>query len=61
MNKERLQGPSNKINAMGYGPFKILENVEYNSSILNLYPYMCIYSMLNIDNLNSIILVFVIS
>ena len=51
LNKERLQGPGKKINALRYGPFEILENVGDNSYWLSLPWYMCIYSVVNVDNL----------
>jgi len=51
LNKERLQGPSNKIKALKYGPFEILEKVGDNAHRLNLPTYMCIYSVVNVDNL----------
>ena len=53
LNKERLQGPGNKIKALRYGPFEILGKVGDNSYRLSLPPYMCTYSDVNVENLNS--------
>jgi hypothetical protein len=51
LNKERLQGPGKKIKALWYGPFEILEKVGDNAYRLSLPPYMCIYSVVNVENL----------
>lgn len=50
LNNERLQGPDNKIKALRYGFFEILENMGDNSHRLTLPPYMNIYSVVNRDN-----------
>lgn len=47
------KGPSKKIKALLYGPFEILEKVGDNAYKLSLFPYMCIYLAMNLDNLNS--------
>jgi hypothetical protein len=36
---------------MWYGPFEVLEKVGDNSYRLSLPPYMCIYSVVNVENL----------
>jgi hypothetical protein len=51
LNKERLQGPGKKIKALWYGPFEVLEKVGDNSYRLSLPPYMCIYSVVNVENM----------
>lgn len=51
LNKEMPQESSKKIKALQYGPFEILENVGDNSNRLNLPLYMCIYSMMNAENI----------
>jgi hypothetical protein len=59
MNKEILLGPSNKIKALWYGPFELLEKVGDNAYRLTLPPYMHnylvvnmdIYSVVNVENL----------
>lgn len=50
LNKERLQGPGKKIKALRYGPFEILEKVGDNAYRLSLPPYMCIYLVVNVEN-----------
>ena len=37
--------------ALWYGPFEILEKVGDNANQLSLPPYMCIYSVVNVENL----------
>jgi len=54
LNKETLLGIGNKIKALGYGPFEILEKVGDNSYQLSLPPYMHIYSVVNVGNLKLI-------
>jgi hypothetical protein len=51
LNKERLQGPGMKIKAMWYGPFEVMEKVGDNAYRLNIPWYMCIYSVVNVENL----------
>lgn len=51
LNKKRLKGPCNKIKALQYGHFEIMEKVRDNSHRLNTPPYMCIYSIVNVENL----------
>lgn len=51
LNKEKLHGPGNKIKALTYGPYEIVEKVDDNSYQLNLPPYMHIYVVVNVDNL----------
>jgi hypothetical protein len=51
LNKERLHGPSKKIKDLQYDPFEVLEKVGDNAYILNLPPYMHIYSIVNVENL----------
>ena len=36
---------------MRYGPFEVLEKVGDNPYKLILPPYMCIYSVVNVENL----------
>jgi hypothetical protein len=50
LNKERLQGPCKKIKDPLYGHFELLEKAGDISYILSLPPYMCIYSVMNVDN-----------
>jgi hypothetical protein len=51
LNKERLQGHGKKINDLQYGPFEVLKKVGDNSYRLILPPYMCIYLVVNVENL----------
>ena len=51
LNRGRLQGHGNTIKELRYGPFEVLEKVGDNSYKLNLPPYMCIYSIMNVKNL----------
>jgi hypothetical protein len=51
LNKKRLQGPGKKIKALRYGPFEVLEKVGDNTYRLSLPPYMCIYSVVKVENL----------
>ena len=51
LNKEWLQGPSKKIKALQYHPFYILEKVGDNSCKPSIPPYMCIYSIVVVENL----------
>jgi len=51
LNKERLQGHGKKIKALRYGSFEILEKVTDNAYIINIHPYMHIYSVVNVENL----------
>jgi hypothetical protein len=50
LNKERIQGLSENIKALQYGPFEVLEKVVDNVYIFILPPNMCIYSVLNVEN-----------
>ena len=51
LNKERLQGIGKNIKALWYGPFEVVEKVGYNAYRLGLPPYMCIYLVVNVDNI----------
>jgi hypothetical protein len=51
LNKEKLHGTGKKIKALWYGSFEVFENVRDNSYRLILPPYMCIYSIVNVENL----------
>jgi hypothetical protein len=51
LNKESIQGLGKKIKALQYGPFEVLEKVGDDVSCLSLPPYMCIYSVVNVENL----------
>jgi hypothetical protein len=51
LNKERLQGHGKKIKALYYGHFEVLEKVGDNTYRLSLPPYMCIYSVVDVENL----------
>jgi hypothetical protein len=51
VNMKTLQRPSKKFNAMRYGPSEVVEKVGDNAYRLNLPPYMCIYSIVNVENL----------
>jgi hypothetical protein len=51
MKKGRIQGPRKKIKALWYGSFEVLENVGDNSYIINLPPYIFIYSVVNVKNM----------
>ena len=51
MKKERLQGPGKKIKDLRYGPLEILEKVGDNSDRLILPPYMCIFTVVHMENL----------
>jgi hypothetical protein len=51
LNNERLRGPGKKIKALRYEPFEILEKVGDNAYRLSLPPYLCIYSIVNVENL----------
>jgi hypothetical protein len=51
LNMETLKGPGKKIKALRYEPFEVLEKVGDNSYILILAPYICIYSIFNVENL----------
>ena len=51
LNKERIHGPGKKTKALWYGPFDVLEKVGDNAYRLNLPPYLCIYSVVNVENL----------
>jgi hypothetical protein len=52
INKERLQGEGKKLKPIRYGPFKILEKIGTNAFRLDFPPYMQIYSIVNVENLN---------
>ena len=43
LNKERLQGPGNKIKALRYGPFEVLERWEITPTDL-VYPHTCAFT-----------------
>jgi hypothetical protein len=51
LSKERLQCPGKKIKALRYGPFEVLEKVGDNAYKLRLPLYMCIYSVVNVENI----------
>jgi hypothetical protein len=51
LNKERLQGPGNKIKYFFYGPFEVLEWVGDNAYKLKIPPYMNFYLAMNVENL----------
>lgn len=51
LNRERLHGPDKKIKALRYGPFEILEKLGDDTYILSIPIYMCIYSVVNVENL----------
>jgi hypothetical protein len=51
LSKERLQGPGSNIKALRYGPFEVLGKVGDNTYRFNLPPYMCIYSIVNVENM----------
>ena len=46
-----MKGEGKKLKPIRYGPFEILENIGTNSFLLNLPPYMQIYSVINVENL----------
>jgi len=50
LNKERLQVLGMNIKALQYGPFDVLEKVGDNVYKLSLPPYMCIYLVVNMEN-----------
>lgn len=45
-----LQGHGKKMKDLQYGPFEIQQKVGDNTYILSLWPYACIYSMVNVEN-----------
>jgi hypothetical protein len=49
--KERLHGPGNNIKDLQYVPFEILQKVGDNSYKPNPPPYMCLYSVVNVENM----------
>jgi hypothetical protein len=51
LKNKRLPGHGNKIKALWYVPFNILNNVGDNYYIHRLPPYMFIYSRVNVENL----------
>ena len=51
LNNERLQGLGKNIKDLWYGPFEVLKKVGDNAKGLSLSPYMCIYSVVNVENL----------
>ena len=51
LNKERIQCPGKKIKALWYDPFEVLGKVGDNAYKLILPPCMCIYSIMNVENL----------
>jgi hypothetical protein len=51
MNTERLQGPGKKIKALWYGHFELLDKVGDNFYRFSLPPYMCIYLVVNVENM----------
>jgi hypothetical protein len=51
INKERLKGEDKKFKPIHYGPFTILEKSGIDAFLLDLPPYMQIYSVVNIENL----------
>jgi hypothetical protein len=52
INKERLKGEGKKLKPICYGPFIVLEKSGTNAFRLDLPPYMHIYSVVNVENLN---------
>jgi hypothetical protein len=51
LNKEILWDLGKKIKALWYSPFGVLEKVGDNTYRLNIPRYMCIYSVMNVENL----------
>jgi len=51
ISKERMKGEGEKLKHIKYGPFKIVEKIGHNAFLLNLPPYMHIYSVVNVENL----------
>jgi hypothetical protein len=51
INKERLKGEGKKLKPICYVPFTILEKSGTNAFLLDVPPYMQIYSVVNIENL----------
>jgi len=51
ISKDRLKGEGKKLKPVRYGPFKIVEKIGNNAFRLDLPPYMCIYSVVNVENL----------
>ena len=51
LNKEILKRHGKNIKDLRYIPFEVLEKVGDNAYILNLPPYMHIYSIVNVENM----------
>ena len=51
ISKDRLKGDGKKLKPIRYGPFNTMENIGNNAFRLDLPPYMCIYLVLNVENL----------
>jgi len=50
LNKERLEGLSNQLKFIRYGPFNIFGKVSEKAFELNLPTYIYIYSIINVEN-----------
>lgn len=51
ISKDRLKGEGKKLKPIRHGPFKIVEKIGNNAFRLDLPPYMCIYSVVNVENM----------
>jgi hypothetical protein len=51
ISKERLKGEGKKLKPIRYGPFNILKKSGTNTFLLDLPPYMKIYSVVKVENL----------
>lgn len=51
LSKERQHGNRKKLKLIRYGLFTIIEQVGDNAFLLNLPPYIKIYSIVNVENL----------
>ena len=52
MNMERLHGHANKINYLRYVLFELLQKVKDNAYIFILPPYILIWPVVKVENLN---------
>jgi hypothetical protein len=52
INKERLKEECKKLKPIRYGPFKIIDKIGNNAFYLDLPPYMQMYAVVNVENLN---------
>jgi hypothetical protein len=50
--KYRLKAEGKNLKPIRYGPFTILEKIGTNAFHLDLPPYMQIYSVMKVENLN---------